>query len=303
MAERLGFIGLGNMGSRLAANISADHGPLTVWDRTASTMDERSPKNAQTVDSIEELVRTSDIVFICVSNDEADRDVFSHIVTEPLAGKVIVDCSTVSPHISVELAKEVEEKGGKMLDAGLSGSVPQVEVRKLIIVVGGDSHTYESCKKYLEPLSDRTFYMGLSGSGLVMKLCINILLGVGVQSLAEAIVLGQKSGLDRTAIIDVLAATAVVSPSQKIKLETAKQESYSVVAFALSLMYKDFGLMIDQAQRVNAPLPITAASRQIAASALATGQDADFSVIIKTLENMAHVKSNGEIPPSARHMK
>ena len=126
-----------------------------------------------------------------------------------------------------------------MLDAAVSGSVPQVEQGSLVIFVGGEHETFEQCK----PVSGRpghiSFYMGQSGMGTTMKLVVNTLLGLGMQALAEAIALGEKAGLEKDLLLDVLDQTAVLTPGQKSKLQNVRQEQYPT-NFALSLMHKDF---------------------------------------------------------------
>jgi 3-hydroxyisobutyrate dehydrogenase len=289
MVKQLGFIGLGNMGSRLAANLYDDHGNMMVWDRTAAVAKERAPKGVNITYTIEDLVHACDIIFLSISDDEADKEVINRIASQDLKNKTVIDFSTVAPNTSSQLSQTIREKNGDMLDVGVSGSTPQVEARSLVILVGGDEKVFKACEAYIRPLGSATYYMGTNGSGLKMKLCINALLGIGVQAIAEALVLGERSGLERGKIIEVLSETAVVSPSQKLKLELAKSGDYSRVAFALRLMYKDFGLILDQAQAVAAPMPVTAASRQIAASGIAAGKEADFAAVIGILEQMAAV--------------
>ena len=125
-----------------------------------------------------------------------------------------------------------------------------------------------------------------------MKLCVNTLLGLGVQALAETIALGVKAGLPRERFLQVLGETAVVSPSQKAKLENVRKEEYPA-AFALRLMFKDFGLIIATAMELSVPMPATAAAVQVAAAEharqLAAHTDEDFSVVARAMERLAGV--------------
>jgi 3-hydroxyisobutyrate dehydrogenase-like beta-hydroxyacid dehydrogenase len=109
----------------------------------------------------------------------------------------------------------VRGRGAAILDAAVSGSVPQVEQGSLVIFVGGDAETYQRCRPLLEVLGKSIFYMGPSGMGTTMKLVANTLLGLGMQALAEAIALGQKAGLEKGLLLDVLEQTAVLTPGQK----------------------------------------------------------------------------------------
>lgn len=287
MAKRLGFIGLGNMGSRLAANLLEDNGSIAVWDRTPDKLESRSPKTAEKIDNIDELVDASEIIFICVSDDEAIKEVCTQIAENDITGKIIVDMSTVAPQTSAELAAKIKDKDGRLLDAAVSGSTPQVEARELTIFVGGDKDTFEAVKAFIGPLGRATYYVGKNGNGLRMKLCVNLLLGIGIASLAEALVLAQKQGLDKDAAIEALSGTAVMSPSQKAKLALAKDGKYEPATFSLELMHKDMGLILKEAGKFDLPLSITEAAHQLAHLGMADAAKEDFAVMIREAEKLA----------------
>jgi len=173
-----------------------------------------------------------------------------------------------------------------MIDAAVSGSVPQVEQGSLVIFVGGEQETYQQCKPILDVLGTNSFYMGVSGMGTTMKLVVNTLLGLGMQALAEAIALGEKAGVEKGLLLDVLGQTAVLTPGQKSKLENVRREQYPT-NFALSLMHKDFRLVLSQAYDLSVSMPATAAAQQMSTAAMAKGMDADFSIMIKFMEDLA----------------
>jgi 3-hydroxyisobutyrate dehydrogenase-like beta-hydroxyacid dehydrogenase len=133
-------------------------------------------------------------------------------------GAIIIDTSSVSPTASRHLFDAAREKGVQMIDAADSGSVPQVDDGSLVIFVGGEQRTYDACKSILNALGKETFYMGPSGMGSNMKLVVNTLLGLGLQALGEALALGEKSGLRRTQLMEVLKQTSVISPVRKLPL-------------------------------------------------------------------------------------
>src|SRR5216683_7593243 len=145
-----------------------------------------------------------------------------------------IGMGTVSPHTSRHLFQAARAKGVAMIDAAVSGSVPQVEQGSLVIFVGGDQQTYEQCKPILDVLGENSFYMGASGMGSTMKLVVNTLLGLGMQALAEAIALGEKAGIEQGLLLDVLEQTAVLTAGQKSKLANVKRGQYPT-QFALSL--------------------------------------------------------------------
>jgi 3-hydroxyisobutyrate dehydrogenase-like beta-hydroxyacid dehydrogenase len=213
-------------------------------------------------------------------------------------GSRIIDLSTVSPGSSRRLYNAAREKRAAMIDAAVSGSVPQVDEGNLVIFVGGDQETYQQCRPILEVLGQHIFYMGSSGMGTSMKLVVNTLLGLGMQALAEAIALGSKAGIEKNLLLEVLGQTAVMSASQKSKLANAKSDQYSTL-FALSLMHKDLGLVIRQAAEISVAMPATAAAEQMYTAAMAlegggkpphSEGDQDFSVVIRFMQKMAGVR-------------
>jgi 3-hydroxyisobutyrate dehydrogenase len=148
---------------------------------------------------------------------------------------------------------------------------------------------YREYLPILNVLGKSSFYMGPAGSGMATKLCLNTLLGVGIQALAEAIALGLRSGLDHERLLQVLGATTVLSPSQKSKLEHVRTGEYPAT-FPLRLMYKDFGLISQHALELSVAMPSTAAAAQVCAVEYARndGQgDEDFSAVIRTAQRMA----------------
>jgi len=183
-------------------------------------------------------------------------------------------------------------KGVSVLDSPVSGSTPQAEQGQLVIFVGGEKTVYDQCQKILGVLARESFYMGPAGSGATMKLCVNTLLGLGMQALAEAITLGLKAGLQRERLLEVLGGTVVLSPSQKSKLENVLKDTYPTT-FPLRLMLKDFGLILETAMHLAAAMPITAAAQQVCAAEFAkqssAGRDEDFSSVVRTMEQMAQI--------------
>jgi len=283
----IGIIGMGHMGSHMAPRLIHAGYHLTVYDRTREKA--QAIAGATVAETPEEAAVNSDVVISIVSNDAALEEVMlgpNGVFAGTHAGSVIIDMSTVSPHTSRHLFQAAREKGVAMIDAAVSGSVPQVEQGSLVIFVGGDQQTYEQCKPILDVLGENSFYMGASGMGSTMKLVVNTLLGLGMQALAEAIALGEKAGLEKGLLLDVLGQTTVLTPGQKSKLENVKREEYPT-NFALSLMHKDFRLVLSQAYDLSVSMPATAAAQQMYTAAMAKGRDADFSLMIQFMEELA----------------
>lgn len=289
----VGFVGLGHMGFAMAHRLLDAGNHLVVYDRTREKAEQLVQQGADVAPSPRELAVRCDIVMSCVTDDEALNDVMfgeDGALAGVRKGSMLIDLSSVSPNASRRLHAAAQEKGAAMIDAAVSGSVPQVEQGSLVIFVGGEQETYQQCRPLLEVLGKSIFYMGPSGMGTTMKLVVNTLLGVGMQALAEAIALGGKAGLEKGLLLDVLEQTAVLTPGQKAKLVNVKREQYPA-QFALSLMHKDFDLILSEAYAVSTPMPATAVAQQMYTAASAKGMDEDFSVMIKFMEQLAGIST------------
>jgi 3-hydroxyisobutyrate dehydrogenase-like beta-hydroxyacid dehydrogenase len=293
----LGFIGMGHMGSAMAQRLLEAGYTLTVHDRTLARAQPLEQRGAVVAQTPKDLAAKCEVVMACVTDDRAQESVMlgpDGALAGVHSGSTVIDLSTVSPAASRRLYLAMKEKAVPVLDAAVSGSIPQVEQGSLVIFVGGDHETFERCKPVLDVLGTSSFYMGDSGRGTTMKLVVNTLLGLGMQSLAEAIALGERAGLEKDLLLEVLDQTAVLTPGQKSKLQNVRKEDYPT-NFALSLMHKDFSLVLEQAYQLSVAMPATAAAQQMYTAAMAKGMGtADFSVMIKFLEELAQLRGTSE---------
>jgi 3-hydroxyisobutyrate dehydrogenase-like beta-hydroxyacid dehydrogenase len=292
---RLGFIGLGGMGSRMARRLLTAGYHLTVHDRTrerARPLEQSGAKFGQTPKRVAAAV---DVVLSSLSDDAALEEVMlgsEGALTGARSGTIFIEMSTVSPRASHRLHEAARTRGLAVLDAPVSGSTPQAEEGQLVILVGGGEDVYRRCLPILSVLGKESFYMGPAGSGTATKLCLNTLLGVGIQALAEAIALGLRSGLDHERLLQMLGKTTVLSPSQKSKLDHARTGEYPAT-FPLRLMYKDFSLISQRALELSVAMPSTAAAAQVCAvehSRQEAHEDEDFSAVIRTAQQMAGLR-------------
>ncbi len=290
---RLGFIGLGHMGRHMVQRLIDAGYQMTVYDRTREIAQEVAQKGAKVAATPRELAASCDVILSSVTNDAALEEVMhgpDGVLAGTKPGNILIEMSTVSPNTSRRLFEEAKNRGVSMIDASVSGSVPQVEQGSLVIFVGGEEEVYQRCKPILNILGHEIFCIGPSGMGNTMKLVVNTLLGLGLQALAEAIALGEKAGIDRGLLLDVLGKTVVASPSQKSKLENVRRDEYPV-NFALSLMYKDLGLVLNEASELSVPMPSTAAAHQMYAAAQVKEGDQDFGVLVRFMQELAGIYS------------
>jgi 3-hydroxyisobutyrate dehydrogenase-like beta-hydroxyacid dehydrogenase len=291
---KLGFIGIGNMGSRMAKRLLDDGYQLVAYNRSRAAAEQLVKYGATIADSIAELASGADVLLSSLANDEAVKSVYTDpqgVFAYLRRGSAIIEMSTVLPVTSRELFDLSRQAGVKFLDAPVSGSTPAAEAGTLTIFCGGDEELFQAAQPIFSSISSQHFYLGGSGSGTAMKLVANTLLGVGMQAIAESVALGQKEGLDRHRLLEVLSHTAVIAPAHLGKLARADVGDYSA-QFPIRLMNKDFGLVLETAAAAKVPMPATAAAFQMNIAALSERKEEDFSAVIKLMERLARLDTS-----------
>ena len=177
----------------------------------------------------------------------------------------------------------------KCLDSPISGSTPLAEKGTLTLFCGGDEELFQAAQPIFSSIANQYFYLGGSGSETAMKLVANTLLGVEMQAIAESVAFGQKEGLDRHTLLEVLSHTAVVAPAHLGKLSRADVGDYST-QFPIRLMNKDFRLILETAAAANVPMPATAAAFQMNVAELSESKEEDFSAVITLMERLARLE-------------
>ena len=290
---KVGFVGLGNMGSRIAQRL-LDHGyQLSVYNRDPSKAEAIAAKGAVVPKDLLEVARTSDALLSCLTNDEAVRSVYTGpggLFAGARPGTVVLEMSTISPESSRELHTLGARGGVEVLDVAISGSTPAAEEGMLTLLIGGNREVFRAAKPIFQAVAKRYFLLGGSGSGTAMKLVVNTLLGVGMQAIAEAVVLGEKAGLDRERLLEVLAQTAVIAPAHVGKLAKAASNEYSP-QFPLRLMNKDFQLILKAAAQEHISLLATEAAFRVNSDELSRNDsdEQDFSAVVRRMEEIAGI--------------
>jgi len=288
---KLGFIGLGNMGSRIAHRL-LDHGyQLTVYDLDPAKAQAMVAQGGVMAKNVLELARSVDMILSCLTNDAAVQSVYTGpegIFAVERPGIMVLEMSTISPDSSRELHKLGARVGIEVMDVAISGSTPAAQEGTLTLLAGGNRELFRAAKPIFQAISKQSHLLGGSGSGTTMKLVVNTLLGVGMQAIAEAVVLGEKAGLDRERLLEVLAKTAVVAPAHMGKLARVATSDYSP-QFPLRLMHKDFQLILDAAAQEHVPMPVTEAAFRVNSDELAHSKEEDFSAVLRRMEQVAGV--------------
>ena len=289
---KLGFIGLGNMGSRIAQRL-LDHGyRVCVYDRDLTKVEAIAQRGAVVAENILQLARNVDVVLSCLTNDDAVRNIYSEpagVLAGARSKTIVLEMSTISPESSRELHRLGARGGIEVLDVAISGSTPAAEQGILTLLVGGNEEVFRAAKPIFQAIAKQYFLLGGSGSGTAMKLVVNTLLGVGMQAIAEAVVLGEKAGIDRERLLTVLSKTAVIAPAHLGKLAKAAINDYAQ-QFPLRLMNKDFQLILEAAAQENVAMPATEAAFYVNSEELARNAEEDFSAVLRRMEEVAGVE-------------
>jgi 3-hydroxyisobutyrate dehydrogenase len=291
-STKLGFIGLGGMGSRIAARLLAGGYEVSVFDRNPSNRDALKAKGARASESLAALARSVDVVLSCLTNDQSVRDVYfgtGGILENAGPLTVVIEMSTILPVTSRELARKGLEAGVQVLDVAISGSTPAAEQGTVTLLAGGNPDVFQASLPIFQAIAAKYFHLGPSGAGTSMKLVVNAMLGIGMQAIAEAAALGEKAGLSREILLQVLAQTAVIAPAYAGKLSRAARGDYSP-QFPLPLMNKDFRLILHLADEVGAVMPATTAAYEVNTETLAKHGDLDFSAVMKHMEQFSEKK-------------
>jgi 3-hydroxyisobutyrate dehydrogenase-like beta-hydroxyacid dehydrogenase len=283
---KLGFIGLGGMGSRIAARLLTAGYEVSVFDRNSAKRAALQGKGAKACDSIAELARSVRSVLSCLTDDQAVRDVYlgaGGVLENSKPETVVIEMSTILPSTSREVASKASHAGVQAMDVAISGSTPAAEQGTLTLLAGGNPDVFQASQPIFHAIAAKYFHLGPSGAGTTMKMVVNALLGIGMQAIAEAAAMGEKAGLSREILLQVLSQTAVIAPAHLGKLSRMARGDYSP-QFPLPLMNKDFRLIVQLAGEVGARMPATSAAFEVNAETLKMYGDLDFSAVLEYME-------------------
>jgi 3-hydroxyisobutyrate dehydrogenase-like beta-hydroxyacid dehydrogenase len=285
----VGFVGLGHMGGNMAARFLAARYPVYGKQQRREGAEHLIEQGLQWRDTPREVAEASDVVFTSLPDDEVLESVASGpdgILAGLGKGKIWVDVSTVSPQASRTLAERARAQGASMLDAPVSGSVPQVQAGTLTIMVGGDEAAYRRVEPLLSELGTPN-YVGGNGQGLALKLAINISLAVQMLAFAEGLLLAERSGVDRQRALEIMESSPIGSPMLRARASIIldpPEEAW----FDLSFMHKDIELALATARKLQIPLPTAERADEVLEQAAALGYERrDLAILFEALEQIA----------------
>lgn len=290
--HKLGWIGLGHMGTPMTANLLKAGCKVNVYNRSPEKVVSLVKSGAVKLNSPKEIGENSDIVFIMLSNADAVKDILNQkegLLNVDGKNKIVVNMSTISPQDSVLFAKMAADKGWTYLDAPVSGSVGAAETSQLVILAGGDEEAIKICQPYFDLLGKATLVFGAAGKGSAAKLTINMLLGIIGEGFGETLLFAEKLGLDREKILDLISKSALNNALFQIKRDMYSKEEFPA-AFMVELMSKDLGLIKKEIERMGMRLPLAEAAENTYRSAKENGKaKLDMAAVYLELKDLQKV--------------
>jgi 3-hydroxyisobutyrate dehydrogenase len=289
--RRIGFLGLGAMGSGMAGRLADAGFEVSAFNRTpgkAKPLTERGVRVAATP-----ALAARDVEVLLLSL--ATQDVVEELLAGPegaLAaarpGTLVADTSTVSPDAARANAARIAAAGHRALDACVVGNAQHARTGELRFMIGGAEADVAALRPVLDVLAKEVVHVGDHGMGATAKVTMNLLMGVEMQALAEAVVFGERAGLDRQQLIEMIAASGYSSPVMRFKAGVMSRRAFGQADFRLSLMRKDLLLALSDARRMGVPMPATAASYEVLTLAANGGLgDLDCAAVLAQVERMA----------------
>jgi 3-hydroxyisobutyrate dehydrogenase-like beta-hydroxyacid dehydrogenase len=279
----VGFVGIGRMGRCMATNISKAGYRLVVWSRTLSHARELEPLGAQVASSPKEVAERASIIITMLADPKSVRSVYTGKdgLTEDLRPeRIFIDMTTNLPSLSRELAKMIQEKGGRFLDAPVSGSIKPATEGKLLIMVGGEKETLEKAKPVLQAMGNRIIHVGANGSASSMKLVLQMHSATIMVSFAESLAFGAGLGLDASMILDILNSSVMKTYASENKGRKVLESDYSP-QHSLSSMTENLDLAAESVKETQLTMPpMLGLAREIYHSAVRKGKgELDFSAV------------------------
>jgi 3-hydroxyisobutyrate dehydrogenase len=292
--ERVGFIGLGIMGSRMAANLARAGYELTVHNRTRSRAEAFADEHGAALAATPaEVGAGSDVVITMVVDGAQVEEVLlgEHGVARGASdGVLCVDMSTIAPADTRRIGAALHERGIGFVDAPVTGSSPRAEDGTLTIMAGGSEADFERARPLLEVMGELVVHVGELGQGQTVKLINNAVAASNASTLAQALIVGKATGVDLEALVRIMGAGSGGSAMLNLKAGPMRAHDYSTL-FKLEHMLKDVRLCLEEGQAAGVPFPAAAHTREVLTAAMGRGLgDADFAALVEVLEGLADTR-------------
>lgn len=292
-SKNIGFVGLGNMGGHMASNLIKKGHKLHVFDISKPACDNLKAKGAKVYGNTAELAKIADFVITMLPNNDIVNKSYEEMTADGVnKNTIFIDSSTIDPNLVKQLQKMISAKGARFIDAPVSGGVPGAEQATLTFMVGGTTDEYNAVKNVLECMGKRITHCGDYGMGQAAKLCNNMMLGISMIGLSEAMNLAIRLGLDAHTFADIINnstgrcwSSEVYNPVPSVTPTAPANNDYKG-GFSTDLITKDLGLAAGVATASNTPIPMGAMAHQMYRMLKAHGLgNKDFSVVYNFMKN------------------
>ena len=292
--DRVGFIGLGTIGSAMAANIVRAGFPLTVWNRTPGRAPELADLGGSFAETPAAVAADSDVVVICVSDTPDVESVLfgpEGVATGAREGTLVIDCSSIAPSGSWKFAERLDGLGLAMVDAPVSGGSEGAQKATLTIFCGGDAAAVERARPVLAAMGRTITHVGPSGAGQAVKAVNQVILAGTYLGVAEGIVLAIRSGLDVAQVVEALGGGAAQSWVLANRSERMRTNAYPL-GFKVALHRKDLAIALDMARETGVDLPISEMAAEFETDLIARGHaDDDMSALARVIRGRSGLPS------------
>lgn len=296
--QRIGFIGLGLMGRHMARHLLDAGHPLTIWNRSPEKGQELLADGAAWADNPKAVALSADVVITMLTDSKASEEVIcgaDGVLEGAHKDLILIDMGSIAPETSRSIAARAAARNVAMLDAPVTGNPKVAAAGQLGIMVGGPKRTFDICLPIFEILAAKVVYVGENnGSGTTLKLINNLILGVAIEAVSEALVLAAKSGIDPQKVIDITSVGGARTGAMETRGPRMIRRNFSP-GFSTNNMYKDLTSVMKLADECGATLPATSISWDILRAAKTRGKgDLDSCCVLTVLEALAQIEVKSE---------
>jgi 3-hydroxyisobutyrate dehydrogenase-like beta-hydroxyacid dehydrogenase len=295
--QRVGFIGIGLMGSQMSRKVLEAGYPLTVWNRKKDKAGPLISAGAKWADSPKAVAQASDVVITMVTDSAASEEVIcgrNGVLEGAHPGLVLIDMGSIAPEMSRSIAERSRAKGIPMLDAPVTGNPKVASEGKLGIMVGGPKETFDTCLPIFEKMGIKIIHVGENGKGTTLKLINNLIMGVAIEAVAEALVLAAKAGIDPQKVLEITSVGGARTGAMETRGGRMIKHDFSP-HFSANNMHKDLSSALKLAEEVGASLPATSIAREILRAAKSQGKgDMDSCAVVTVIETLANTTLQGK---------
>lgn len=289
--QRIGFVGAGLMGQQMSRRLLAAGFPVMIWNRTKEKAQPLLAAGATWGDSPRALAQASDVVITMVTDSAASEAVIcgpQGVLEGSHPGLTLIDMGSVAPETSRTVAERARAEGVPMLDAPVTGNPKVASEGTLGIMVGGHRETFDTCLPIFQAMGVKIIHVGGNGNGTTLKLINNLIMGVAIQAVAEALVLAQKAGIDPMHVLEITSVGGARTGAMETRGARMIQHDFSP-HFSASNMYKDLSTALRLAEEVGASLPATSIAREMLRAVKSQGRgDLDSCAVLTVLEGLAN---------------